>query len=172
MADTIAVQSTAHGPMRITEPLPEEFRAKPGLAPELKSVVINGANHAEARYGVGVTKDVDAELFHKWLDEAKRAGDPRATMFKEMSPDEADKPVEMSFGYQPALDAMKADAENTAKAAEGSAVKDTAPLSGAAMAAKSDTPNDDTPRGDPTAPGVVPTQTPATAKVAPAAAKA
>ena len=127
MPDTITVGSRAHAAIMIREPMPAEFKDKPGEAPDLRTVMLNGANHEDAVAGVGVTKGVDASLFHAWLDDQKRSGTKLASMMFEMSDDEA-MGMPMQFGHEPCMEALGADGENTAKAAEGSTVKDEAPV--------------------------------------------
>ena len=161
MADTINVGSRAHTAIQIQEPLPEEFREKPGMAPPMRTAVLNGSNHASAFGGIGVTRDIDPEMFHAWLDEQKRINSPLAGMVFEMSDQQmqADDPI--SYGFEPGLEAMKAKIGEAA--AEGSTITHEGPVTSDEMAAHSDTPNDDTPRGDPDVVPVTHTQEPATA---------
>ena len=162
MSDKITVASRAHMAMRITEPMPEEFKDKPGLAPVLRTMTLNGANHEGAMAGAGITRDVDPEMFRLWLEDAKRSGSPLAGLVSEVSEGETGEP-KLEYGFEPGLDRMKAQGADMAK---GSTVTHEGLVTSTEMAATSDTPNDDTPRGDP---DLVPTahaQTPATEIVA------
>lgn len=135
MPSTITVGSKAHAAIRITEPMPEKYKDKPGEAPALRTITLNGANHADAKFGLGVTKGVDADVFHKWLDSEKNANTNLAGLVSEMSEEEAAKDSPVGYGFEPGLKALAADAENTAKASEGSTVKEAGPVTAADMKA-------------------------------------
>lgn len=76
MTDTIIVGSRA--PITFTFTAPVE----PGVV--ASAIVINGSNHPDAESGVGITRDVDAVLFHKWLDGEKANDTPLASLVYEM----------------------------------------------------------------------------------------
>jgi hypothetical protein len=164
MADTVTVGSRAPFAFRITEPALNPD--KPGET-ELKSTIINGANHPQAMSGVGVTRNVDAGLFHSWSDAQKASNSVLYSHVFEMSDDDVkklDEPLE--YGFEPGLKRL-AESEDAALAAKGSTITHAGVVTSAEMAATSDTPNDDTPRGDPDPTGMAtPTQTPATKLVA------
>ncbi len=161
MADTIIVGSRAHTAIQIQEPMPEEFREKPGMAPTLRTAVLNGANHSELHSDMGVTRGVDPELFHAWLDEQKRVNSPIAGMVFELTDADLSDGEAVAYGFEPGLEAMKSEVGDAA--AEGSTITHEGPVTSDEMAAHSDTPNDDTPRGDPDVVPVAHTEQPATA---------
>ena len=136
MPDTISVASSAHLPIRIAD-VPDDTD-KPGLMPPVDSVVLNGANHPDAVGGVGLTHNVDAGLFHRWLDRMKEMGSPLADMVSEAS--EEVRGTFKSFGFELGLEALAGDGENTAAAEEGSLVTEEAPVSSHDMAATSPIP--------------------------------
>ena len=132
MTDTIIVANRAHTPLRITEPLPEQFKDKPGDAPVLKTAMLNGNTHASAVNGAGVTRGVDAALFRSWYDAAKKSGSPLADMVSEVSEDDVkDQPV--SYGFEPGLKTLADDATNTEKLQAGSTVQEPGPVSSSDM---------------------------------------
>ncbi len=147
--DTVTVASRAHTAIRIQEPMPEEFRDRPGEAPVPKTAVINGANHADAKGGVGFTHNVNAALFKAWMQAREKAGDVLHHMLEVVSPEQAEKDDAVEFGFQPGLDRVAKDTEGDA--AKGSTVTHEAPVSAKEMAATSDTPPDDSPRSEPPA---------------------
>lgn len=89
MPDTISVASKVHTAVKVGEPLPDEFKDKPGEAPELQTLVLNGSNHPDAKGGEGITHNVDAGVFHRILDGFKNSKHPWMNMFREVSPEEA-----------------------------------------------------------------------------------
>ncbi len=165
MTDTVTVASRAPMAIQIQEPLPDEFREKPGEAPLLRSATLNGSNHPGAKGGVGFTHGVEAEVFDLWHKAQVKAKSALAGMFSIVDPKEADKPVPLEYGFEPGLERMSENAENTSAAEEGSTVTHEGPVTSEEMAARSDTPNDDSPRGQPDILQVAHTQEPATALV-------
>jgi hypothetical protein len=132
MPDTISVASKAHMPIQIGDLPPDTD--KPGLVAEAPaSAVLNGGNHVDAVNGVGITHDVDAGMFHRWLDRMKEIGSPLAHLVSEAS-DEMQSTFK-SFGFEPGLAALANDDENTEKAEEGSLVTEPAPVKSSDMAA-------------------------------------
>ena len=156
--DTVNVASRAHTAIRIQEPLPEEYKDRPGDAPPLREVVINGSNHSEVRGGEGITRGVHAGMFRSWFEAYKRSNHPLAGLFREISGDELEQEAANENGFEPGLTAM-ADAGD---ADRGSTITHEGPLTADEMAAHSDTPNDDSPRSDPDGGMVAHAQVPAT----------
>ena len=127
MADTLRVRSGL--PMRIaaTEPTPDEFKDKPGLAPALRSVeIVPGLNELSA---------ADAEVYRAWAKaspnfiadaDAVKAGNTTGLVY-EVTGDEPDD----EYGFEPAL----ARAQGSS---EGSTVTDVGPVKASDMAQKSD----------------------------------
>ena len=165
MTDTVTVASRAPMAIQIQEPLPDEFREKPGLAPILRTATLNGANHPSARGGAGFTHGVSAEVFKLWHEGQVKAKSALAELVSIVEPDEADKPDAAEYGFEPGLKRLADNAENAEAAQQGSTVTHEAPVASAEMAAHSDTPNADTPRGDPDVVQVAREETPATAEV-------
>lgn len=165
MPELISVASRSPLAVRIRAPI--ENTDKPGLEPERFPIIINGASHPGARNGVMVTHGVDAAIFHAWLEEQSRAETPLSELIFEV-PADYESDSAMSFGFEPGLARLAANAENAEAAAQGSTVTHAAPVSASEMAATSDTPPDDTPRGDPDIVPQARSQTPATAMVDPA----
>ena len=111
---------------------------------------------------MGVTRGVDAGLFRAWHDANKDT--PLGALVSEASDDDL-TPTAVENGFEPGLERMKAAVADDA--AKGSTVTHEGPVTSEEMAATSDTPNDDSPRGDPDARPVVHTQEPATETQAP-----
>lgn len=165
MADTVSVMSLAHTAIRIQEPLPEEFHDKPGLAPVLRSAVIAGSSNADTRTDPGITHGVDAKLFELWHAAEVKAGSLLASLVSMFNPEEGTPDI--AFGHEPGLEAAAADSEATAAAEKGSTITHEGPVSSIEMAATSNTPNDDSPRGDADLVQTARTQKPGTAAATP-----
>ena len=165
MTDTVTVASRAPMAIQIQEPMPEEYREKPGEAPLLRGATINGANHSSARGGVGFTHGVSAEVFKLWHEAQIKGRSALAHLVSIVEPEEADKPVAAEYGFEPGLTRLSENAENTRAAEQGSTVAHEAPVKSSELAAHSDTPNDDSPRGDADVVQVAREETPATAEV-------
>ena len=127
-------------PMAITIMEPNPNPEKPGLAGTLKSATINGTN-TRGSGAEAMTAGVDADMFKKWAD----ANPDYANSVRVMGDDE-DLNSAASYGFEPGLQAVVEDGDNTKVAAEGSSQKGPGPVSDADMKPTSDTPNDDSPR--------------------------
>lgn len=135
MPDTVKVASAASMSFTMVEPLPEEFKDKPGAAPELKSALINGSNHSSAVDGRGIS-EVDASLFEKWM--AANESNPLAKALTKIEGEV--KAVKHLFGFEPGLKLAEKDSENTQAAEKGSTVTEEGPVSGADMKGTTDIP--------------------------------
>ena len=145
--------------------MPKEFLDKPGNAPLLRSALLAGTNHADAKAGVGYTSGVDPELFKLWHEDQVAQHAPLADLVSIVDPKDAEKADPTEYGFELGLKRLAEDSENTSSAEEGSTVTHEGPVTAEEMAAHSDTPNDDSPRGDPDMVQVAHTQTPATSLV-------
>jgi hypothetical protein len=162
MTDTVTVASRAHMAIHIREPLPKEYKDRPGDAPLLRSAVINGSNHENARAGVGITQNVDAETFRLWHEQQVALNSALADLVSIVSADDAEKDDPTEYGFEPGL-RRAAEGENASAAADGSTVTHGGPVSAGDMAATSDTPNDDSPRSSPDGNNEAHSQVPGTA---------
>lgn len=135
MSETIKVASRLPMPLRITEPM--ENPEKPGEAHPLRSAVLAGMAHPEDPQPA--VTEVDADLFRRWLEANPHHPAVQAGALTEIKGD----PPEPSYGFAPALEEAKADAD---KASKGSTLKDRRVPSAKDMAATSDTPPDNSPR--------------------------
>ena len=141
MADTLRIRSDLPIAHRAVEPLPDEFKEKPGLAPTLRSVII--------KPGMNEFTGPEAEVYNAWAkanpgfvasdeDVKNGLGMGKISQVKGDVPDQ-------EFGFQPALDRIS-QGDNASVAAEGSMLKEPGPAKASDMAQTSDVPNDISPR--------------------------
>ena len=162
MPETVKIASKLPIAIQITEPVPDQFKDKPGLAPQLKSAVINGTNTRGAA-SEAVTHDVDADMFKKWSEANPQHADHLRVLGKDEEVGGA-----ADFGFEPGL---KKASEDGKSASDGSTVKDAGPVKASDMAATSSVPNDDSPRSQTGGFAAVAPAIPAPAAPAPAAVK-
>jgi hypothetical protein len=117
MADdnTVIVASTAPMAIQISD-LPEDD-AQPGSLVNPRVVLINGARHEQAINGVGITRDVPADLWEAWIAKHPHYEDFMSLLTDDEVRDRANMTTQ--FGVDPGLEAAAADADNVALAAEG-----------------------------------------------------
>jgi hypothetical protein len=106
MTDTVTVASRVPMALTIQEPLPAEFKDKPGEAPLLQTAVINGANHGEAKGNVGFTHNVNAAMFKAWHELQVKGKTALADLVSIVSPEEAEKDDPVEYGHEIGLKRM------------------------------------------------------------------
>lgn len=129
MTDPLRIRSNLPLAITATEPVPDEFKDKPGLAPALRSVVVKpGLNELSAQ---------DAEVYGKWAkanpqflasDDAAKAGETDGLVY-EVKGDEVDD----EYGFEPALK-RASEGANADAASSGSTVTDPGPVKASDMA--------------------------------------
>ncbi len=128
MADNLRIRSGLLMRIAATEPVPDEFKDKPGLAPALRSI--------EIAPGLNEFSGTDAEVYGLWAKanptfvasaDAVKSGDTAGLVY-EVTGDEPDD----EYGFEPAL----ARAQGSS---DGSTVTDAGPVKASDMAQKSDT---------------------------------
>ncbi|KAA0117875.1 hypothetical protein CIW48_27120 [Methylobacterium sp. P1-11] len=137
-AKTIKIASRLHTAVTLGgQPVNPE---RPGEGEPSPSFTLAGADHP----GQETISEIDAEAFGAW----KKANDSHPWLRDEMVrevPDDYESPA-MSFGHEPALEALSSDKDNSKLAKEGTGEDQSNPVPAEEMAATSDTPNDDSPR--------------------------
>ncbi len=134
MADKLRIASKSPMPLRM------EVVNDDG---SISSVVINPAG-AEAGFPEGVTENVDADLYRRWIDENSDHAFVVAGLLRELAEDE----IVTEYGFEAGLAKAAEDEENVKLSEQGSTITDPAPVGAQDMAATSETPNDDSPRSD------------------------
>lgn len=133
MADNLRIRSGLPLAINATEPLPEEFKDKPGLAPKLRSVLILP--------GLNEFSGTDAEVYGLWAKgnptfvadaDAVKAGATDGLVYEVQGDEDGEE-----YGFQPALDRAGKGAEADA-ASNGSTVTGPGPLKADDMAQKPD----------------------------------
>lgn len=137
MAEMVTVASRLPMAVQIQEPVPEEFKEKPGDAPPLSSITLNGANHAQAIGGAGHT-EVDGEVLQKWMEANKNHPWVKGKLISKVEGDI--KEPSALFGFEPGLKLAEGDSENTKAAEKGSSVKEEGPVSSLDMKTTTDIP--------------------------------
>ena len=129
MVDSIRIRSNLPLAVNAPEPIPDEFKDKPGLAPAQRAVII--------RPGLNEFSGADSEVYTLWAknnpqfiadDDAIKAGATDGLVY-EVEGDEPDD----EFGFEPAL-ARASSGDNASAAAQGSTVKDSGPVKASDMA--------------------------------------
>jgi hypothetical protein len=137
-AKTIKVASRLHTAVTLGGQMPNP--EKPGEGEPSPSFTLAGAGHP----GQETISEVDAEAFSAWKKANERHDWLQNGLVREV-PDDYEAPA-MSFGHEPALEALSSDKDNSKLAKEGVGEAEPGPVSAEDMAATSDTPNDDSPR--------------------------